>query len=77
MSAYQRHVGSRYETLLIEFSPGAPDEFHGLILEAMITGSLRRLCQWLNHRYGPAAFPRIFKSPAFSRDNRCQSSPAV
>jgi len=77
MARYQRHIGSRYETFLIEFSPDAPDEFHGLILTAMITGSLRRLCQWLNHRYGSAAFPRIFKTPAFSRDNRSRSFPAA
>lgn len=67
MARYQRHVGSRYETFLSEFSSDAPDEFHDLILTAVITGSLRQLCQWLSYRHGPATFSRIFKTPGFNR----------
>jgi len=70
MARYQRNVGSRYETFLSDFSPGAPDEFHALILTAMITGSLRHLCQWLSHHHGPAAFSQIFKNPSFNRAAR-------
>jgi hypothetical protein len=69
MASYQRGVGARYETFLSEFSHDAPDELHALVVTAMITGSLGQLSQWLNRRYGPAAFLRIFKTSSYTRSS--------
>lgn len=66
MASYQHAVGSKYDTFLSETSPATPDDLHTLILTAMISGSLTQLSQELNEHYGPRAFTRIFRTPAFT-----------
>jgi len=66
MASYQHTVGSKYDTFLSEASPTTPDDLHTLILTAMISGSLTQLSQKLNEHYGPRAFTRMFRTPAFA-----------
>jgi hypothetical protein len=66
MTRYYHAVTAPYTALLAELSPADPAALHDLIITATITGSLTSLCRALNQQHGPAAFTRLFKTPAWT-----------
>lgn len=66
MTRYHRAITAPYIAFLAELSPADPAALHDLIISATITGSLASLCHALNQQHGPAAFSRLFKTPAYT-----------
>ncbi|MFE6055967.1 hypothetical protein ACFQ6N_34920 [Kitasatospora sp. NPDC056446] len=66
MAAYEHGVGARYQRFLTETGGADTAALHGLVVAAMIGGDLSGLTGWLDRRLGPRAFPRIFRSPAYT-----------
>ncbi|MFF2039772.1 hypothetical protein ACFVVX_05050 [Kitasatospora sp. NPDC058170] len=66
MAGYERGVGARYLTFLTEIGGTAADTLHGLIVAAMVGGDLSGLTAWLDQRHGSRAFPRLFRSSAYT-----------
>ena len=67
MTRYHHTVTAPYTAILTELNPANPATLHTLMITAIITGSLSRLCSELNHQHGPAAFTRLFKAPEYTR----------
>ncbi|MFJ6620398.1 hypothetical protein ACIQOW_22860 [Kitasatospora sp. NPDC091335] len=66
MAGYERGVGVRYLRFLTEMGEVDAGALHGLIVAAMIRGDLSGLTGWLDQRHGSRAFPRIFRSSAYT-----------
>ncbi|MFF2953759.1 hypothetical protein ACFVVU_20755 [Kitasatospora sp. NPDC057965] len=66
MAGYEHGVGMRYRRFLAEMGGTEEAALHGLIVAAMIGGDVSGLTGWLDRRYGARAFPRIFRSPAYT-----------
>jgi hypothetical protein len=65
LGRFGRTVTLRYRALLSELDAN-PDDAHGQILAAMISGDLAPLEAWLGARYGPDAFAKMFRAPSSS-----------
>ncbi|MFJ2781841.1 hypothetical protein [Kitasatospora sp. NPDC087315] len=66
MAGYEHGVGARYQCFLAEMGGADAETLHELIVGAVITGDLAKLAGWLDQRHGSRAFPRIFRSPAYT-----------
>lgn len=66
MAGYEHAVGVRYQRFLTEMGGADSGTLHGLIVAAMIGGDLSGLTGWLDQRHGSRAFPRLFRSSAYT-----------
>lgn len=65
LKGYEAGINRRYASFLAEFAPGEENECHGLILGAMISGTVEVLGPWLDDRHGPGSFPGLFLTPGY------------
>lgn len=66
---FVQYVTMRYRCFLTEFDPQRDYRLHDLILSAMLTGRLRRLCQYLDAICErKQSFSRLFKSSHYNGD---------
>ncbi|MFF1788128.1 hypothetical protein ACFVX9_16935 [Kitasatospora sp. NPDC058243] len=66
MAGYEHGVGARYQRFLTEMGGTDAGALHGLIVAATIGGDLSGLTGWLDQRHGSRAFPRTFRSSAYT-----------
>ena len=69
---FVQYVTMRYRCFLAEFDPQGSYGLHDLILEAMLSGKLKRLCQCLDTICGgKQSFSRLFKASHYSATRFC------
>lgn len=60
---FVQYVTMRYRGFLAEFDPKGQQSLYEFILEGMLTGKLKRLCQYLDTLHGEKqSFSRMFKA---------------
>jgi hypothetical protein len=71
---FVQYVTMRYRCFLAEFDPQEQHGLHQLILEGMLSGKLKRLCQCLDTICeGKQSFACLFKSPHYGGDDLCST----
>ncbi len=68
MRLFVQYVTMRYRHFLKEFDPEEKHALHSLILECMLSGKLKKLCQCLDEIYGTKhSFVTLFKTSAYTK----------
>ncbi|PBC81723.1 hypothetical protein SAMN05428945_3736 [Streptomyces sp. 2224.1] len=65
LNGYESGVNRRYAVFLGDYAPGEEDDFHAILLTAIISGDVRALGMWLDDRHGPGTFMGLFRSPGY------------
>jgi hypothetical protein len=72
MRLFVQYVTMRYRSFLQEFDPEESHHLHECILEGMLTGRCKKLCQCLDAIQGQKhSFSSLFQTPSWSRSSRC------
>jgi hypothetical protein len=65
MGKYQAGVNTKYTAFLEEIAGAEAEDLHTTILASVISGSMVRLCAWLDKRHGPGSFAALFMAPRY------------
>ncbi|MFE3886871.1 hypothetical protein ACFXPQ_28900 [Streptomyces lydicus] len=65
INGYETGVNFRYTVFLEEYAPGEEDDFHAILLTAIISGDVGALGAWVDDRHGPGTFMGLLRSPGY------------